>query len=242
MCREVEKWMIKMFELFTTIIGSHMWGMERPDSDFDYSTVYMIESENVLLGKNIRGKQKKDGIDDITYYELLPFIENLIKMNCNYLWGVMSPIIKYEYKNALRELREITSTNLAKNAFFSINGMAKHNIYHFITGLRNKEGADDTVNKRWTSKSREIDPNSVIYKKKLNVIGRSLKFGINLLTWEKCLFEKVNIKTEEELYDLKNKLNEAFKNSSLPEKPDKEPFEKYLIKWRLYKLKKDELI
>lgn len=220
-----------MFELFTTIIGSHIWNMQREDSDVDYATVYLADSKDVLLGKKIKGKQKQDEEKDITYYELGHFISNLVKGNVNFIWAVMSPLVVGEYKSALRELREITSTNLSKNCFYSINGLAKHNIHHFITGER-----------QWNTQSREIDPNSLIYKKKLNVIGRTLKFGINLLTWEKCMFEKVDIKKEEELWDLKNKLNEAFKNSSLPEKPDKEPFEKYLIKWRLYKLKKDGLI
>lgn len=220
-----------MFELFTTVIGSHMWDMERPDSDTDYGTVYMIDSREVLLGKNIRGKQIRQGYDDITYYELVHFIGNLMKMNCNYLWAVMSPLIVKEHRTALRELREIVSTNLAKCSYYSIDGLSRHNIYHFITGIKKDKAP-----------VREIDRESQLYKKKLNVIGRTLKFGINLLTWGKCLFQKVDIKTEEELWDLKNKLNEAYKNSPMPEKPDPKPFEDYLVKWRLYKMKKDELI
>lgn len=221
----------EFFKLFTTVIGSHMWGMEHPDSDLDYAIIYIADSKDILLGKHIRGKQVQDDFVDRTYYELGHFISNLLKGNCNFMWAVMSPIIEYEYKTSLRELREITSRNLAKNCYNSISGLAKHNIYHFITGERHDK-----------TPKREIDRESLLYKKKLNVIGRTLKFGINLLTWEKCLFEKVNIKNEEELWDLKNKLNEAYKNSTLPEKPDKEPFEKYLVKWRLHKMKKEGLI
>jgi len=218
-------------KLFTTIVGSHMWGMERSDSDIDYATIYVANSKDILLNKQIRGKQIQNDKVDETYYELGHFISNLLKGNVNFLWAVMSPLVENEYKTSLRELREITSINIAKNCFYSINGLAKHNIYHFITGT-----------KKWTSKNREIDRESLLYKKKLNVIGRTLKFGINLLTWEKCLFEKVNIETEDELWELKNQLTEAYKNSMLKEEPDKKSFETYVIKWRLHKMKKEGLI
>lgn len=239
--------MKEMFELFTTVIGSHMWNMQHPDSDIDYATIYMADSRDILLSKNIKGKQVQDDFVDRTYYELGHFISNLLKGNVNFIWAVMSPLIEKEYKTSLRELREITSRNLAKNCFYSINGLAKHNIYHFITGTKSTTIdvgyiTEKKMAKNWTSKSREIDRESALYKKKLNVIGRTLKFGINLLTWGKCMFQKVDIKTEEELWELKTKLNEAFKNSMLPEKPDKEPFEKYLIKYRLHKMKKEGLI
>lgn len=245
-----------MFELFTTIVGSHMWNMQRPDFDVDYNTVYLENSRDILLGKKISGKQTQEGIYDTTYFELGHFIHNLIKGNVNFIWAVMSPLVERKHKTALEELKEITAKNLAKNCFFSIDGLAKHNIYHFITGNKNnisdlhedlelgyinKKQYDKKI-KEWKSNSREIDRKSLLYKKKLNVIGRTLKFGVNLLTWGKCLFEKVDIKTEEELWELKNNLNHAFLNSVLPEKPDPEPFEKYLVKWRLYKMKKDELI
>jgi len=248
--------MSEKFRLFTTVIGSHIWQMNRPDSDLDLVVVYMMDSKDVLLNKYIKGKQtQKENIDTV-YYEISHVINNLLKGNCNYLWAVMSPIVKYEYKSAFRELREIVSTNLAKNAFYSINGLSTHNIYHFIEGTKREEiELEDDYSlgyiskkeykikkKKWTSKSREIDPKSNIYKKKLNVIGRTLQFGINLLVWGKCMFEKVDIKKPEELWELKNQLNGAYKNSHLPEKPDPGPFEKYLIKWRLHKLQKDGLI
>ena len=211
----------KKLELFRTNVGSHMWKMNRPDSDVDMCVVYMMNSKDNLLGKHIRGKQTQEGEIDTVYYELGHMINHLIKGNVNFIWAVMSPIKIQEYKSSLRELREIVMTNLSKNCFNSINGLTKHNIHHFID---------------------KGDRYSKLYQKKLNVIGRTLKFGINLLTWERCLFDKSDIKTDDELWDLKNKLNEAYKNSSLPEKTEREPFEKYLIKWRLHKMKEDGII
>lgn len=219
--REIKMSLNNVTELFSTNVGSHMWKMNHENSDIDVCTVYLQDSKEFILGNRPKGKQTQEGDYDYTYYELGLFIKNLIKGNVNYLWGIMSPIVIGKYKSAFEELRQIVSTNLAKNCYHSVNGLAKHNIYHFINGG---------------------DKYSAKYKKKLNVIGRTLKFGINILTWGKCMFEKVNIENDEELYVLKESLNKAYMYSSLPETPNPEPFEKYLIKWRIHKMKLDGLI
>ena len=234
-------------ELFKTNIGSHMWKMNHENSDIDIAVIYLMDSRDWMLGKIPKGKQIQTGEYDYTYYELEHVINHLLKGNCNYLWAVMSPLIDYGYRTAIRDLRQIVSTNLAKNCFFSINGLSKHNIYHYITGEKTTEIDIGYLTERKMSRKTkapiyEIDTNSKIYKKKLNVIGRTILFGINLLVWGKCMFEKVNVENVEDLWALKNKLNESFKNSHLPEKPDPKPFEDYLIKWRIKKMKMDGLI
>jgi len=96
--------MSERLELFTTIIGSHIWRMNRPDSDLDLAVVYMTDSKNVLLGESLKGSQKQKGNEDIVYYEISHVISNLLKGNCNYQWAVMSPIVKSKYKTALSKL------------------------------------------------------------------------------------------------------------------------------------------
>lgn len=214
-------WNDNILKLFETNIGSHMWKMNHKKSDMDIAVVYIMDSKNFFLGKRPKGKQIQKEEYDYIFYELNHVISHLLKGNCNYLWTVMSPIHISKYKSAFEELRQIVSTNIAKNCYNSINGLSKHNIYHFIESGDNK---------------------SLKYRKKLNVIGRTLKFGINVLTWGKFMFEKVKIQNEEELYFLKHELDQAYMYSTLPEKPDPEPFEKYLIKWKLHKLKMDGLI
>lgn len=208
-------------DLFTTTVGSHMWKMETPTSDIDLQQVYMMDSKKFILERGAKGKFVQTKRIDKTTTELGSLIYRLLEGNCNNLWCVMSPIINYEYKSALKELREIVSKNLARNCFNSIEGMARGNIARFIT---------------------KGDRYSDIYKKKLNIVGRNLKFGINILTWGKCMFDKADIKNEDELLKLKNKLNIACLSSVLPDKPNPKPFEKYLIKWRLHKMKLDEII
>ena len=204
-----------MFELFTTIVGSHMWKMNTPFSDIDRATVYMMGSKDFLLGKKIIGKQifDEESNIDTTFYELNHVIHYLLKGNVNFIWAVMSPIVVNDHQSSLKELKGIVGSNVAKNCFHSINGLAKHNIYHYI--------------------EKKDNPSY----KKINVIGRTLQFGINVLTWGKYMFEKTDFESVKELYELKDRLNEAYKNSMLPRL-----YENYLIKWRIKRMKKEGFI
>jgi len=209
-----------MFEIFTTNVGSHMWKMDHDYSDIDLATVYIQDSKDFLLGKQAKGKQviNEETNTDVTYYELGRVINYLLKGNVNYIWAVMSPIIVNDIGSSLKELRGIVGSNVAKNCFNSINGMARHNIYHYI------EKKGDTSYKR------------------LNVIGRTIQFGINALMWGKYMFEKTEIENVKELYDLKEILNNAYNTSALPEKPDPRLYESYLIKWRIKRMRKEGFI
>ena len=204
--------------LFETEVGSTIWKMNNEKSDLDIASCYLMNSKEMLIGKKKKGKQIQKGIIDKTLYELGMVIPQLIKGNVNYIWMITSPIVIFEKYNALKELRQIVIENLSKKTYHSINGLATHNIHHFIDGG---------------------DRESYKYRKKLNVIGRTLKFGINLLTWKKIMYEKVDIKDDNELIELKYKLDEALANSILPEEPNEKPFHDYLIKYRLKKIKMD---
>ncbi len=207
-----------MNELFKVVVGSHMWKMERPDSDIDYNIIYLAPTTDILVGKTIRGKFVQEGKTDTTYYELGEVVQQLIKGNVNYIWMVSSPIVEFEHAAAKRKLYQIFTENLSCASYHSIMGMAKHNLYHFI----------------------ELgDRDSDIYKKKLNVIGRTLQFGINLLLYGKVLFEKTAITKREELDTLVIRLNEAYTSSPLPEKTNEEPFLEYLLEYRLGDLEEE---
>lgn len=212
--------MSEILSLFTTNVGSHMWKMDHEHSDIDLTTVHIMQSYEFLLGKTMKGRQTFNKITDTdtTFYELGHFINNLKKGNVNFLWAVMSPIIVSDNSVCLKELRQIVATTLSKHTYYSINGLAKHNVYHFI---------------------KDVEVKDRKYYKKLNLIGRTLQFGINLLRWNKCMFEKVNIKDKYELYELQNQLNIAFENSKLPNVVNEAPFDSFLIKQRLRQLRKD---
>ena len=137
-------------------------------------------------------------------------------MNVNFVWAVMSPIIKVDKSNFLQELRQIVTDNKSKQVFWSIQGMARNNIKKFII--------DGEVGSRK-------------YKKKLNVIGRTVQFGINYLLYGKFIFEPTDIKTKEELDTLMTRFSFLHGISQYPSKPDPEPFNRFLRKVRLYTLR-----
>ena len=211
---------MEFLKLFSTQIGSTIWKMTHEGSDIDIGKIDIMDSRSFLLGIRVKGKHKKKDENnlDIQTQEIGHLIDYLIKGNVNAIWVVMSPIIVSQYKSALDELREIVATNYSKETYRSINGLAKHNMYHFIDNG---------------------DPESLEYKKKLGIIGRTLLFGINLLLWEKAMFKSVNIKKSSDIDDLLDRLNKALEASTLPEKPNPKPFQDYLIKYRLLKIKLD---
>jgi len=208
---------------FKSCLGSHIWGMNHRYSDIDVGLVYLMNSRDVLLGKRVKPKHQLKGYHDYVCYELGHVISHLLKGNVNFLWLVFSPIIMYEYKCCLTELKKIVLENLSKNFYHSINGLANHNLHHLIEGINRKE----------------IEPYSLKFKKKLNIIGRTLIFGINLFLHERCIFEKVDINSEEEIHKMWSFFQELHEKSKLPPAPNPKPFEDYLIKWRLQKMELD---
>lgn len=214
--------------MFECVVGSHIWGMDTSESDIDSSECYIINTRDFLInGKPKKDKFKSNVLDengnriDKQRYEISKVIELLKQSNPNMLWLVLSPIIQKEWKNSLKELRQITINNLTKKVYYGIEGMCRNNIRDFI--MRG-------------------DPKSLKYKKKLNKIGRVLQFGITLLLYNKPVFEPKYVKDRNELNDLMIQLKQSFAVTTLPEKVDSKPFDDYLLKWRLRKLQVDELI
>jgi predicted nucleotidyltransferase len=207
--------------LWKTIVGSHMWKMNRPDSDKDYYNAVLGDSKHILLGDNYdRSKQVINGETDETTFEVGKTIRELLKGNVNHIWGVTSPVIEIDSKE-LQDLKKLYGQNICKNCFHSIRGLAKHNITHFL------------------EQKREIDDNPRLFEKKLNTIARSLKFGINILDGKGLQYEPTSylIKDKEIIYTLLKELETAYENSSLPEEPDPDPFFNWLLKLRLRDLK-----
>jgi len=210
-------------ELWKVCIGSHMWGMERPDSDVDYVSIYLMSGDKFLIGTRSNNffTQDKEKKIDHQRHEIGKCISEIKKMNVNFVWAVMSPIIKSQHRNWLQQLRQLVVENPSKQIFYSVKGMAKNNIKRFI---------------------ESGEKNTAKYFKKLNQISRSVNFAINYFLYGKFLFEKTSIKTKNELDLLMEKLQRLYEQSNYPDHPNPEPFNKYLKKIRLYSLRLSELI
>jgi len=204
-----------MKTLFITNVGSHLWKMNRPDSDVDLYKVYIAPSENFLLGKmHMGGHEGKSGNTETVSFEVGHVIKQLKGGNLNHLLGVMSNII-LETSSEHAELQKILSENIGKNCYHSIHGMSWHNY------------------KRYFEDSPKTRLDELEYKKKLGQIGRVIKFGINLLRGGGFMFESYQPKSWWDIRKMLEELDESYKTSLLPEQSDGEVFDDFLLRLRL---------
>lgn len=242
----------KMRDLFITNVGSHMWGMEHDKSDVDLFRCYQAPSESFLLGNRHDGGHqilKLDGKEygytdklcDISSFEIGHVIKQLLKGNVNFLWGVMSPNI-VDDSEELQRLRKIVEENVAKNCYDSINGLTISNTkkYFFDSGFIGCNVKDwlqfGFYKNSMTYKEDETISDSVDLKK-LNVICRTLLFGIHVLRGDGFVFEKTNTKSLGELKELYERFLVDYDYCRLPKKPDEVPFNDYLLDLRMEDLK-----
>lgn len=202
--------------LFATIYGSHLWSMDTPQSDFDIAEIYQVPSEIILSGASYPETlpQKKYESDNIqvekTMWEIEHLIKYLLKGNQNAIWMTCSPLILKTCPEHA-ELVKIIKGNLCKNTYHSCKGMSESQI-------------------------------SDSYKRNLGMKGlrsawRTTNFGINLLLYNKVLFESAPEKVTLEMCKQKlMELDNAYQESSLPEFPNEEPFRQWLYKLRMNEL------
>jgi hypothetical protein len=106
-----------------------MWKMERPDSDRDIFEIYLADTREVLLQRETRSTQSVDGNDDIARHEVGRALHYVIDGNLNFIHGTFSPIILYGDDDFF-DLRVHAHANLSRKCYFSIRGMAQHNLKH----------------------------------------------------------------------------------------------------------------
>lgn len=139
--------------LFTTEVGSRMWGMEDLSSDYDLVTVYAVPTDDILMGYGLpTGKRQQKYMDgdkeiDHQYIEVGHLINLLCKGNVNAIWIATSPLIHYvngRYTFTVKEdtsdipmidaysnrsfhgyLYRLVIKSLSKSSYNSIKGMAQ---------------------------------------------------------------------------------------------------------------------
>jgi hypothetical protein len=202
--------------LFSTDFGSRMWGMQREDSDYDVAAIYIVSTKTILSGApySVTKPQVKNTISgkqyEITSWEVGHLIHYLLKGNCNALWMTCSCVI-YRTFEEHQILRNIVKSNLSRASKSSILGMSDSQI------------SDAT-------------------KRGLGIKGyrsawRTLQFGINLLTYNKIVFEAAPMFVDEQMCRGKQEeLINAYENSQLPDRPDSNQFYEWLLDARLKNL------
>lgn len=188
--------------LITTVIGSHMWGMNRSDSDIDLFTVFQVPSKTILVGDSYKKSKfiQKDG-EDIHMHEVGKVIEMLIKNNVNFVWGVTSPLFVEGDERIYKELGEIARSLLSKQIYKPVRGLAVHNYKKYIESEKD------------------------VSEKRCNIIARTIVFGIAALNG-KIKYITTEGANPDTINVLLSELDAAYENSKLPERPDEDAVRK----------------
>jgi len=201
--------------LWKTVVGSHMWDMQRPDSDLDLFVCFVVPTEDILSGRVKFGTATfvtENNVDTQTH-EIGKVIDMLLKGNINYMHYVLSPKIIVTSKWH-EELKEILVANMAKNIYHSTKGCIHGVMHRYIMGKQ--ELTDKEVHK------------------KFNQVYRLYMFAEDWLLNKRVSFRKVNEKFSYDKYEeVIKKLDEAYEKSELPETPPEEPFRDLLLRVRL---------
>jgi predicted nucleotidyltransferase len=199
--------------LFISCVGSHMWGMQREESDIDLVMIYIAPTGAILRGERISPTVRQQitarggEIYDTLGWEIGHLINQLIKGNVNAIWYVTSPLV-IKPSIIQEELSALAQANLCRQTYHSIKGMAESQI-----------------------KSEEKPR---IAGKGYRTALRTINFGIKLLNQGKICFAPVlHTPGAEEVMEKMGKLQEAYEASLLPDLPNEDAFREFLLRLRL---------
>lgn len=209
--------------LFVTEVGSRMWGMATPESDYDHVVVYQVPTRRILEGHRVpETRPTRQYVDeagremDVSYKEIGHLINQLIKGNVNNLWTVTSPVV-VEPSPVLDALASLARKTVSRASYPSIMGMAQ------------SQYADSV--KRATVR----DPH-----KSLATAFRTAMFGITLLETGRIEYRPVSWTVEDrEVQAAFQDLVAARNATNLPDAPDEAAFRALLSDLRLRQLEED---
>jgi len=213
--------------IFRTIVGSHLWHNERPESDIDEFICYTMPLEDVLIGRIGKSYQRPAQIDpadnkehDLSIHEAGTVVHQLLKGNPNFLIGVLSemPVVNAGDYMSLKEpdwhgdLKEALSKNISKNCYNAFKG---YGVGHYM---------------KYIDSGKDASP------RRCNIGVRFFNFGISLLMTGKPDFSPVVEATPEIVHNRFDMLKTAYESSPLPDEPQNpELMYDWLIKLRMIK-------
>lgn len=201
--------------LWVTKVGSHLWGMEHEGSDTDLYSAYRVHTCDLLAGRiGDNGTHFScdpvAGIDE-QRHEVGVWVRQLMKGNVNYVWAVLSPKIVVD-SPWLRRLDQIVKATASKAVVAPIKGMAYSAVRDL--GLPTHAG-------------KEL--------KKYGQAIRALRFGIAWCNGQGPRFADVVPESccHEEFQRSMIEIDEACNESELPDRPEPEPFHRFLLDIRM---------
>lgn len=243
--------------MFMCLSGSHAYGWNTKDSDYDFRGIFIADTNRLLgldtpkdifelrLPKEYPSEERLDGKVftlggelEIVLFELKKALDLILRGNSNVLeWFNSEPI--YTTPEYLK-LKKLTEDNITKQVYNAYKGMATYNYKKFI-----KQGRKTVKKYLYVLRAlmagitalntSRIEPNI----KKLN-----MGFYLNEVDWllnakqsNEELPEDLKISIESRIERLFPVLDDIYNRSSLPEEPDREAFNKFLLRIRRKNLK-----
>ena len=210
--------------IFRCIIGSRAYGLDNEKSDTDYRGVYLPPAKDHWSLYGVPPQLECDETQEV-YWEIQKFIVLALKANPNILETLYTPLI--EHCTPLgEELIGLRSLFLSKLVYQTFNGYVMSQFKKMQSDLKNR--------------------GKVKWKHVMHLI-RLLLSGIQILeTGELCVRvtehkdDLISIRrgemdwdrTEQWRKQLHEKLESAFKSTSLPDRPDYETANDFLIRAR----------
>jgi len=186
-------------ELWTTNVGSHMWSMDTPNSDTDLFTCYVMSKKDFLTGKTPKNKFIQTDEKDIQIHEIYNVVQQLKKMNINYIWYLTSPVV---LKTSVyhQKLLEIFNNNPGKSIVYSVMGM-------FINNLKKYKNPP---------------------QKKMNIWKRTIYMTVEYIKSGKIHYTPEYAENMDDVMESYDILMKEYENSTMPIKPDPRPYDDFL--------------
>ena len=226
--------------LFVTVSGAHIYGFPSPDSDVDLRGCHQLKLANIVglsrPTETIDRSGFHNGIEvDLVSHDIGKYFALLVKNNGYILEQVFSPLV-VKGQEFLDKLRPLAKNCITKNHYFHYRGF-------FGTQLKLIE------------KQNPVTAKAVLYAYRVLCTGihlmqtgvvetdlRVLAKKLNLDFIEELIAAKVAEKVEfkfdldhhlQQLTHLENEMENAYSNSELPENPQREPVNDFLVQLRL---------
>lgn len=226
--------------LFVTVSGAHLYGFSSPDSDIDLRGCHLLEIEQVIAldppNATFEVETIHDGMEvDLVSHDLGKYLAMLTKNNGYVLEQIFSPLVIFG-ESFLAELRPIAARCITRNHFYHYRGFLNTQL-------------------RLIEKAETITAKSVLYAYRVLLTGIHLmqtgEVEANLLTLnekfllpgidelvasklkEKSAFAFEWVEHRQRIESLFTLLENAFAESTLPEKPDRAAVNELLVRRRL---------
>ena len=215
--------------IYRCVVGSRAYGLAADDSDLDRRGIYLPPAE---MHWSLYGvpEQLENLETDEVYWELQKFINLALKANPNILECLYTPLIELATPLA-RELLDLRGIFLSRLIYQTYNGYVMSQFKHMERDLRNKGGL------RWKHAMHLIRLllSGVTVLKEGFVPVRVDEHRERLLAIRRgeVAWEEVNAWR----LDLHRGFDAAFGKSLLPERPDYEKANAFLIKARMSMVK-----